>query len=81
MLSQFNKVYTDKLRDRQKELKMTIEQVVNLASIVEKEAVLDEDNGKCIDTSMGLTPLEGLVMGTRSGDIDAGAVTFRAYNR
>lgn len=27
-------------------------------------------NGKCIDTSMGLTPLEGLVMGTRSGDID-----------
>lgn len=28
-------------------------------------------DGKCIDTSMGLTPLEGLVMGTRSGDIDA----------
>jgi acetate kinase len=33
-------------------------------------------NGKCIDTTMGLTPLEGLMMGTRSGDIDAGAVTF-----
>lgn len=33
-------------------------------------------DGKCVDTSMGLTPLEGLVMGTRSGDIDAGAVTF-----
>ncbi len=33
-------------------------------------------DGKCIDTSMGLTPLEGLVMGTRSGDIDGGAVTF-----
>ena len=33
-------------------------------------------NGKCVDTSMGLTPLEGLVMGTRSGDIDAAAVTF-----
>jgi len=33
-------------------------------------------NGKCVDTSMGLTPLEGLMMGTRSGDIDAGAVTF-----
>jgi acetate kinase len=32
--------------------------------------------GKCMDTSMGLTPLEGLMMGTRSGDIDAGAVTF-----
>jgi acetate kinase len=28
------------------------------------------DRGRCIDTSMGLTPLEGLVMGTRSGDID-----------
>lgn len=33
-------------------------------------------DGKCVDTSMGLTPLEGLMMGTRSGDIDAGAVTF-----
>ncbi len=31
-------------------------------------------NGKSIDTSMGLTPLEGLVMGTRSGDIDPGVV-------
>ena len=33
-------------------------------------------DGKCVDTSMGLTPLEGLMMGTRSGDVDAGAVTF-----
>jgi acetate kinase len=33
-------------------------------------------DGRCIDTSMGLTPLEGLMMGTRSGDIDGGAVTF-----
>ena len=33
-------------------------------------------DGKCIDTSMGLTPLEGLMMGTRAGDIDGGAVTF-----
>ena len=33
-------------------------------------------DGKSMDTSMGLTPLEGLMMGTRSGDIDAGAVTF-----
>lgn len=32
--------------------------------------------GKCIDTSMGLTPLEGLVMGTRSGDIDPALVWF-----
>lgn len=34
--------------------------------------------GKCIDTSMGLTPLEGLLMGTRSGDIDPGAVEMIA---
>ena len=33
-------------------------------------------DGRCVDTSMGLTPLEGLMMGTRSGDIDGGAVTF-----
>ena len=32
-------------------------------------------NGKCIDTSMGFTPLEGLVMGTRSGDIEPTVVT------
>ena len=30
--------------------------------------------GKCVDTSMGLTPLEGLIMGTRSGDVDAAVV-------
>jgi len=34
--------------------------------------------GKCIDTSMGLTPLEGLVMGTRSGDIDPAIINFVA---
>ena len=33
-------------------------------------------DGKSVDTSMGLTPLEGLMMGTRSGDIDGGAVTY-----
>ncbi len=33
-------------------------------------------NGKSIDTSMGLTPLEGLMMGTRAGDLDLGAATF-----
>jgi acetate kinase len=32
--------------------------------------------GKCIDTSMGFTPLEGLVMGTRSGDLDPSIVSF-----
>jgi len=33
-------------------------------------------NGKCVDTTMGLTPLEGLVMGTRSGDIDPAVLQF-----
>ena len=33
-------------------------------------------NGKSIDTSMGLTPVEGLMMGTRCGDVDLGAMTF-----
>lgn len=33
-------------------------------------------NGKSIDTTMGFTPLEGLVMGTRAGDVDAAAITF-----
>lgn len=33
-------------------------------------------NGKSVDTSMGLTPLEGLMMGTRSGDMDLGAATY-----
>ena len=35
-------------------------------------------NGKCVDTSMGLTPLEGLVMGTRSGDLDPSILEFIA---
>jgi acetate kinase len=34
------------------------------------------DGGKCVDTTMGLTPLEGVMMGTRSGDIDGGAISF-----
>lgn len=34
------------------------------------------DHGKCVDTSMGLTPLEGLVMGTRSGDLDPSILEF-----
>ncbi len=36
------------------------------------------DHGKCVDTSMGLTPLEGLMMGTRSGDMDPAIVEFLA---
>ena len=35
-------------------------------------------NGKSVDTSMGLSPLEGLIMGTRSGDIDPSAIEFLA---
>ena len=38
-------------------------------------AIMD---GKCVDTSMGLTPLEGLMMGTRAGDVDGGAITVLA---
>lgn len=34
------------------------------------------ENSKCIDTSMGLTPLEGLIMGTRSGDLDPAIIEF-----
>ena len=37
------------------------------------------DGGKSVDTSMGLTPLEGLVMGTRSGDIDPSCIEFIAH--
>ena len=36
------------------------------------------ENGKCVDTSMGLTPLEGLVMGTRSGDMDPAIMEYIA---
>ena len=36
------------------------------------------DHGKSVDTSMGLTPLEGLVMGTRSGDVDPAVIEFIA---
>ncbi len=35
-------------------------------------------NGKCVDTTMGLTPLEGVVMGTRSGNIDPAIMEFIA---
>ena len=39
------------------------------------------DSGKCVDTSMGFTPLAGVLMGTRSGDIDASAVEFLARKK
>lgn len=47
--------------------------VCHLGNGASMSAVLD---GKCIDTSMGLTPLQGLMMGTRCGDIDPAAVLF-----
>ena len=37
-------------------------------------------DGKCFDTSMGLTPLEGVLMGTRSGDLDPAVVECIANN-
>ena len=54
------------------ELKIIVAHLGNGASIC---AV---DHGKSVDTSMGLTPLEGLVMGTRSGDIDPAIIDFVA---
>ncbi|QJB57059.1 acetate kinase [Pseudodesulfovibrio sp. zrk46] len=38
-------------------------------------------NGKCVDTTMGMTPLAGLMMGSRSGDIDPAIISFLAENR
>ena len=55
-----------------KQSKIIVAHLGNGASI---SAVL---NGDCVDTSMGLTPLEGLVMGTRSGDIDPAIMEFIA---
>ena len=55
-----------------KDSKIIVAHLGNGASI---SAVL---NGECVDTSMGLTPLEGLVMGTRSGDIDPAIMEFIA---
>lgn len=58
-------------KDR-KDLKIVVCHLGNGASV---SAV---KNGECIDTSMGLTPLEGLMMGTRSGDIDPAIIQFVA---
>ncbi|MGL5439063.1 MAG: acetate/propionate family kinase [Filifactoraceae bacterium] len=53
-----------------KELKIVTCHLGNGASVAAVE------NGVCVDTSMGLTPLEGLIMGTRCGDIDPAIVAF-----
>ena len=57
------------------DIKMIIAHIGNGASIT---AI---DGGKSVDTSMGLTPLEGVIMGTRSGDIDVGAAVFLAKKK
>lgn len=61
------------LGKKYEELKIIVCHLGNGASI---SAVKD---GKCVDTSMGLTPLEGLIMGTRSGDIDPAIIEFLAH--
>ncbi|MCL2587503.1 MAG: acetate kinase [Firmicutes bacterium] len=58
-----------------KDLKMIIAHIGNGASIC---AI---DGGKSVDTSMGLTPLEGLIMGTRAGDIDTAAAVYLAKKK
>ena len=57
---------------KREDLKIIVCHLGNGASV---SAVL---HGQCVDTSMGLTPLEGLIMGTRSGDIDPAIVSFLA---
>jgi acetate kinase len=52
------------------------EQKIITAHIGNGGSITAVKNGKSVDTSMGLTPVEGLLMGTRCGDIDAGALAF-----
>ena len=52
------------------------EQRIITAHIGNGGSVTAIKNGKSIDTSMGMTPVEGLIMGTRSGDLDPGVISF-----
>lgn len=52
------------------------EQKIITAHVGNGGSIAAIDHGKCVDTSMGLTPVEGLLMGTRCGDLDAGALSF-----
>jgi acetate kinase len=52
------------------------EQRIITAHIGNGGSVTAIKNGKSIDTSMGMTPVEGLIMGTRSGDLDPGVITY-----
>ncbi len=68
--SYVSKRATEILGKDAKDLKVIVCHLGNGASV---SAVKE---GKCVDTSMGLTPLEGLIMGTRTGDIDPSVVEF-----
>ncbi len=52
------------------------EQRIITAHIGNGGSVAAIKNGKSIDTSMGMTPVEGLIMGTRSGDVDPGVISY-----
>ena len=52
------------------------EQRIITAHIGNGGSVTAIENGKSIDTSMGMTPVEGLIMGTRSGDVDPGVISY-----
>lgn len=71
--SYVSKKAAEVLEQKYEDLKLIVCHLGNGASV---SAV---QNGKCIDTSMGLTPLEGLIMGTRSGDIDPAIIEFLAH--
>ncbi|MCM1113087.1 MAG: acetate kinase [Muribaculum sp.] len=71
--SYVSKRAADVLGKKYEDLKIIVCHLGNGASI---SAV---KGGKCVDTSMGLTPLEGLIMGTRSGDIDPAIMEFIAH--
>ena len=67
-----SKAVAEYLGRKPEELKTIVCHLGNGASVSAVEY------GKCIDTSMGLTPLEGLIMGTRSGDLDPAVVSYIA---
>lgn len=71
--SYVSKKAAEVLGKKYEDLKIIVCHLGNGASV---SAIKD---GKCVDTSMGLTPLEGLIMGTRSGDIDPAIIEFIAH--
>jgi hypothetical protein len=74
------RIVLDKISRLKKELKnIDMQKSVqrkNRGKLVRVALVGYTNVGKSIDTSMGMTPLEGLIMGTRSGDVDPGAITY-----